>query len=117
MTLRIVLSLAILVVAAALVLEMRSWRKGTRLVARHQKGYRLAAALMLIAALLMILFGQPAARLKDPLLQISYWVVVLVLLFSLVAVVLLDVRATLVAYRSYRREMFADLLEEGQRKK
>jgi len=99
----------------ALGFEIRSWRKGIRLATRSQKGYRIVAAVVLEAALVMIFFAKTIATRDDPVLELSYWSIVLMLLFVLVAVALLDVRATLVTYRHHRREMLDNLLGEERR--
>ena len=115
MTLRILISAAIAVVAAAIGIEIRSWLKGTRLISKYQKGYRLAAALVLEAVLFMILFGGAVAARHNPLLVICYWTAAMALSFALVALALLDVRATLASYTEHRKEMFKGLLDEERR--
>lgn len=115
MILRILLWAAIGVVAILVAVEAVGWSRGTRQVTKRQKAYRLAAAAMLEAVLLMIAFNRNIAARDDPLLEIAYWGAAMVLSFTLVALALLDLRETLVTYRQRRREMFGRLLDKERR--
>ncbi len=112
---QIALSAAILVLALVMVIEVRAWTRGTRPMGRLQKRIRITGAFALEAVLVMVFFRHAVAARLDPLFEIFYWGVALVLAFLVVALVLLDVRATLMAYQSTRQEMLRRLLgREGR---
>lgn len=115
MVISTILYAAIAVVAIAITAEVFCWIKGSRLVGRAQKAYRLSAAVALEALLSMFLFSKSIAG-RDPLFQISYWGIATALTFTLVALGLLDVKATIVAFRDQRRELFSDLIGKEKRK-
>lgn len=116
MTLQIVLSLIAIAIFVALVFEVNGWRKGTRLVTKKQKVYRIIAGLILETILWMVIFGHSVNAGKHPLFQISYYAIVLMLSFFLFAIALLDVREGLIIYRESRKEIFQQLIDQERKK-
>ncbi|MEN6372053.1 MAG: hypothetical protein ABFD64_08575 [Armatimonadota bacterium] len=115
MIIRVIIYVAIAVIAIAILAEVRRWIKGSRLISKSQKAYRLSAAISLEALLLMFLFGKSISG-CNPLFQISYWSTATALTFIVVVLGLLDVKATLVTFQEQRREMFSDLIGREKRK-
>ena len=107
---RVILLIAIAVVALAIVVEVSGWLRGTRLATRRQKFYRLTAALMLEVLLLMAVFGKSLASRNDPIREIDYWGIAILLTFAILLLALLDVREMLVIYRQRRSELLATLI-------
>jgi len=110
MTIRVLLIIAIAIVALAIAVEVFGWLRGTRLTTKRQKFYRLTAALMLEAIFLMAIFGKSLASRNDPILEIGYWGIVIILSFIILILALLDVREMLALYRQHRSELLASLL-------
>ena len=113
---RIILIAIIAIVPLAIIFEIRGWRNGTRNISKYQKGYRLATAVVLEALFIMVLFSDAFISKKNPLLAIEYWTIAIALAFILIALALLDIRATLASYLDRRREVLAGLLNEKRQK-
>ena len=116
MVLRVLLSLISMTVAVALIVEVNKWRKNTRLVSRKQKVFRLLAGFMIETVLLMIIFSEQALAGKDPLFQISYYSIAMMLSFLLVGIALLDIKEGLLLYREDRRSMFRKLIDNERKR-
>jgi hypothetical protein len=111
-----VLLLAVIAVTVGILLEVRAWVRGTRLIGIHQKAYRLTAAGLMNAVLLMVLYNSVFGLRQDWLFQLGYWGLTICLAFALVLVAMLDVRATLISYREQRHKAFKDVFGEERRK-
>ncbi len=116
MALPIIISVAIVIIAVAIIVEVRSWFRGTRIITRHQKTYRLTAAFVLEIILLMILLGKTITTGRGVVVGLSYWTAAMALAFLLIALALLDVKATLSAYTETRRDMYRGLMGEDKSK-
>jgi hypothetical protein len=106
LVLQILLILVICFVTAAIAIEIRAWLVGARMITRYQKAYRICAAVMMDIVLLMVLFGPTVRAKRDPLFEISYWGITIMLSFLLVFVAMLDVRTALISYREGRGQAF-----------
>jgi len=110
-----ILYAAMSIIAIAITVEISFWMKGSKLVGKAQKAYRISAAAMLEAVLFIILYSKSIAdwNLKY---QIGFWGVATALSFAILAIGMLDVKATLNAYREQRKEIFGNLSDRERRK-
>lgn len=60
---------------------------------------------MLEGIFAIILMGRSVNALKDPVFQLGYWGAAVILSFGLVAVAMLDLRASLNTYMNRKREI------------
>lgn len=104
-----------LIIALAIAVEISAWIKGSRIVVKAQKAYRISTALMLETLLFMFIYNNSITG-WNPKYQIGYWWVATMLSFALIAIGMLDVKATLVAYREHRKEIFSNLTGRERRK-
>lgn len=103
------------VIALGLALEIRGWVRGSKLISRQQKIYRVAAAAMLSTVLLMMLYSPAVHARKDPLFEIIYLGSLTMIGALIVVIALLDVKATLISYREQRREIFQGVFRRERR--
>jgi hypothetical protein len=64
----------------------------------------------------MILFSETFVSKHHPLAAIEYWIIAIALSFALIALALLDIRATLASYVERRSEALIGLLNEERQK-
>ncbi len=113
MILQTVIIALIVLVAVGILVEARSWARHDKSLPNHQKIYRIAAAVLVEAVLIMILVSKSYLEGKSPAAIAYYWTIALALAFLLFVLALLDIRATLVTYEDKRADMIVKLVTDN----
>lgn len=96
--------------------DVRKWNSLQSLISRKVKILR-TILLAIVEILLALLFlGSSILDHCNPLMQLSYWSIIVALALGIVVVALLDVREVMRGLRRLNKEVF-DSLKEGRDKK
>lgn len=115
MAVQILIIATMAVVTVAICIEITAWIRGTRLITSRQKLYRVTAAAMMDAVLVMVLFDGAVHAKHNPYFELSYWGTAIVISFLLVVVALLDVRVALQTFSDRRKDIFQSSFGDERR--
>jgi hypothetical protein len=110
MVLRVIMVAGIVLVIGLLVVDIRGWLAGTRLVTQTQKCLRISYAFLMALILAALAVGDGWVARYGPLVQIIYLIVLLMLAVILVALVMLDIRQVGLRWGEQRRQNLIDLV-------
>lgn len=109
--LRILIGIAIPVIAVIMAIEIHGWRTGARIVTPNQKILRVSSGLILVIAMAMVLAGDGWVRASfGAVAALAYWTLCIGLIGVLVVLALLDVREVTRHFGEERKRMCRRLL-------
>ncbi|MHB1000157.1 MAG: hypothetical protein ACYC27_13005 [Armatimonadota bacterium] len=103
-------SAGIVLVIIFLIIEIRGWAAGTKIVTHKQKGLRISSAVLLLIILAMFLVGDKWAM-GQPFLVLIYWMTCFVLAVTIVILTLLDIREVGRTFSDSQRNMVIGLID------
>jgi len=108
--LRTVYIAGIIIVLVSLVVQIRAWRAGTRVLSKRHKGLRVSSACIMIVVMSMVLVGDRWLA-NIPLAVMAYWVLCFGLAVALVIVALLDLKEVGLSFGEERKRIVREIAE------
>jgi ABC-type tungstate transport system substrate-binding protein len=114
--LRAFLLVGVVALVIGMMLEVRNWRTGRRIISRKQQVIRLSTGVLLIILFGMMIAGGSVADTGNPFGFMLYWMGCFVVGCLAVVLMLLDLREVGETYRKQHKEILKRLSEEAKRK-
>lgn len=97
--------------------ELRRWKQLGSVIGRGQRALRVCLITLVEALFVMMYLGPWITDRRDPLAELLYWTVCLLLGLAVIVLALVEMREVTRAYARMCRRTFADLDSESRRTK
>ncbi len=103
-------------VALLFVIEARRWRAVDSVIGRRQRILRIWLVVLIEALFALTIAGPLITNRKQPVVELVYWTVCIVLGLSVVVLALLDLREVVKGYARMTRQAFRGLRGDDEKK-